>query len=241
MNGKVTIKTYMTDIILFDVVGYSLLSDEEQFKTILAINQQLEWFLKVLGDQSFIKKEEMVLGFAPTGDGDYVILNPRIAGYGIFLAISLRTALLQLKNQTNNLFPGLRIAVDFGTAISIKDIAGNQNFVGSGLNDCARLFSAKPDIVKAQKHLQDENYIIVSSAAFRLFKEVYSGEEVTKILNTVIQFKIGEEVIIPDKHGKEHKAHYVESHRKIAITPPKPEDMDKRLNDFIQKINKEYK
>ena len=67
MNNKIQIKTYVTDIILFDVVGYSLLSDKDQYITIYLMNQKINDFLKILCGQSFLKMDEVVLGFAPIG------------------------------------------------------------------------------------------------------------------------------------------------------------------------------
>jgi len=224
----------MTDIILFDIVGYSTLSDENQYITIYLMNQKLKDFFRLLYGQSLLNIDEVVLGFAPTGDGAYIILNHSLAGYGLFLAISLRTTLLQLKNQANNLFSGLRTAICFGPAIPIEDLTGNNNFVGNGLNDCARLLSVDKEIIADQQHLNDDNYIIISTPALSLFKEKYSGKANEDFLK-VIKFEIGNEVVFKDKHKKEHRAFFIESSRYIAITPPKPKDIEKRMNDLIRR------
>jgi hypothetical protein len=221
----------MTDIILFDIVGYSLLSDDDQYNTMYLINQELETFSRILYGQSFRRTEEVVLGIAPTGDGAYIILDDSVAGYGLFMAISLRTALLQLKHQAGNLFPGLRTAIHFGAAIPIKDLTGNKNFVGSGLNDCARLLSVDRRMIANQHHITDENYIVVSSSAFHQFEESYSGKEIAEFLK-MIKFEIGDEVVIEDKHKKQHEAYFVESSRYAAITPPKPKHIVERINDL---------
>lgn len=232
MNNQIRIEKHMTDIILFDIVGYSLLSDEDQYITIYLINQKLKEFLQLLCGQSFLKTEEVVLGFAPTGDGAYVILNHAVAGYGLFMAIALRTTLFQLQKQTNNLFSGLRVAVHFGVAAPIEDLTGKTNYVGSGLNDCARLLSTDKAIIAAQRHVKDANYIIISTPAFSLFKEKYSGKAMEDFMN-VIKFEIGDEVVFKDKHKKEHRAFFIESSRHVATSPPKPQDMEKRMNDLI--------
>lgn len=229
MDNKIRIDFHVTDIILFDIVGYSLLSDEDQYITIYSINQKLKDFLRILYGQSFLKGEEVVLGFAATGDGAYIVLNHTFSGYGMFMAISLRTSLLQLRNQTNNLFSGLRTAIHFGPAIPIEDITGNKNFVGSGLNDCSRLFPCDKNIIANQSHIKDDNYIVISSPALHQFKEKYSGKEVNEFLK-IIKFEIGDELIFLDKHNKEHKVYFIESSRHVAITPPKPKDIEKRMN-----------
>ena len=234
MNNKIQFEKHVTDIILFDLVGYSLLSDEDQYTTIYLINEKLNDFLRLLYGQSFLNTEEVVLGFAPTGDGAYIILNHTIAGYGLFLAISLRTTLLQLKCQANDLFTGVRAAIHFGAAIPIEDLTGNKNFVGTGLNDCARLLSIDKETIAGQQHIKDENYIVISSSALHEFRDKYSGKKMDEFLK-VIEFEIGEEIIFKDKHGKEHKTYFVESSRHVAVTPPKPKDIEKRMNDLLKR------
>ena len=233
MNNKIQIETYMTDIILFDIVGYSLLSDDEQYITIYLMNKKLNEFLQILCGQSFLKTEEVVLGFAPTGDGAFVILNHNLAGYGLFMAIALRTILLQLQSQTNKLFSGLRVAVHFGAAAPLEDLTGKTNYVGSGLNDCARLLSIEKEIIADQLHVKDDNYIIISTKALSLFKENYSGDANKDFLK-VIKFEIGDEVEFKDKQKKEHRAFFIESSRHVTITPPKPKDIEKRMSKLIK-------
>lgn len=228
MNDKIRYENHTTDIILFDIVGYSLLNDDDQFKAIYLINQKLNDFLKILYGQSSLKIEEVILGFAPTGDGAYIVLNHTVAGYGLFLAISLRSILLQLSMQTNKLFSGLRIAINFGSAIPIIDLTGKTNFVGSGLNDCARLLSINNGIIALQQHVKDENYIVISKSALTYFKEKYSGKENDAFLK-IIKLEIGNEVLFKDKHKKEHAAFFIESSRHASITPPKPTPFISRL------------
>jgi hypothetical protein len=194
MNKKIRIETHITDIILFDIVNYSLLSDEDQWKTIHSMSQKIEEFLPILCGQSFLKIEEVILGFVPTGDGAFLILDHKFAGYGLFTAISLRTSLLQLKSQTNNLFSGLRVAINFGAVLPIEDLTRKTNFVGSGLNDCARLFCVGKEDIEKQKHIKDQNYIIISDSAFQQFKEEYPSGKIDKFLE-VIKFEIGDEVV----------------------------------------------
>jgi len=238
MNSKIRIETHITDIIIFDIVGYSYLSDEDQYITIYLINQKLKEFLNILYGQSFLEVEEVILGFVPTGDGAYIVLNHKVAGYGLLLAISLRTSLLQLQNQSNKLFSGLRTAIHFGIASPIEDITGNRNFVGGGLNDCARLLSVEKSIIEKQPFLKDDNYLIISSSALHQFEQKYSGKSIDDFLNT-IQLKIGDEIKFHDKHKKEHKAHFLESGRYVAITPPKPIDLKQRFTDIAQEYKKE--
>lgn len=241
MDTKIKIETHVTDIILFDINGYSCLSDEDQYLTIYLINRKLKEFLDILHGQSFLKTEEAILGFAPTGDGAYIILNHNIAGYGLFLGISLRTSLLQLQNQTNNLFSGLKTAIHFGTACPIQDITGNQNFVGNGLNNCFRLLDlAKSEESKAKEFVGDDNLIIASKEAKEQFYNLYPKDKIQGFLDR-IEFRFSDDISKQDKHYEENKkthiGSFLECSRLVQIVPPKPPDINERLRIFAEKIN----
>jgi hypothetical protein len=76
----------------------------------------------------------------------YVLINPQICGYGILLRLSIRNYLLWMSSQVlNGLYKGVRAGVHMGTVLSFGDVNGCRNYVGSGLNDCARLLSIKDE------------------------------------------------------------------------------------------------
>lgn len=74
-----------TDIVLLDVIGYSLLSNDEQLATMDVLHFDLTKEIHLTSELSKLKKSEVVLGYAPTGDGLYVVVNPEICGYGVVL------------------------------------------------------------------------------------------------------------------------------------------------------------
>ena len=74
-----------TDIILIDIVGYSLLSDEEQLLAVDVVNTYLSKQILFMAELMNLRKEEVVIGFIPTGDGMYILLNHQVCGYGIML------------------------------------------------------------------------------------------------------------------------------------------------------------
>jgi hypothetical protein len=82
------IKTYATDIVLADINGYSNLTTELQFAAAFYITSQLMAGVNFVLGKANRQPHEIFLGFIPTGDGFYVLLQPPLAGYGIFLASS---------------------------------------------------------------------------------------------------------------------------------------------------------
>ncbi|MFN2453531.1 MAG: hypothetical protein ABR577_04860 [Pyrinomonadaceae bacterium] len=213
---KPTIK-FTTDIILIDVVGYSSLPNEYQLFTVEAINECISKSLAFWSALKFLKREDVLLGFIPTGDGVYIILNPTVCGYGIFLGLSLRNHLLYISSGMRELYKGIRVGINMGDVLPVNDINGNRNYVGDGLNDCARLLSVKEE--DAITFYGDSNYVVASESAYYWFSKLYIGDEVSEFLST-IKFKRSDKIVIVDKHKKVHNAYMVESTRYIAIQPP---------------------
>ncbi|MGA2678521.1 MAG: hypothetical protein ABSF37_04360 [Sedimentisphaerales bacterium] len=233
---------YRTDILLLDVVGFSKLPNDKQLATAIVITKELKETIGLLTRLTFVQKDEVVLGFIPTGDGFYVILHPAFAGYGIFLAISLRSSLLLAAKRAKNLFSGIKTAVHLGDAFPFEDITGKTNFVGDGLNDCARILNAKADQCPAPKIPEDDNYVVISESAYNQFEITYPVSEDNKIskdnkvfLNT-IGFKKSDFFKITDKHKKVHVACFIECSRHVAIQPPPPPDIKERMERFRQKL-----
>lgn len=134
-----------TDILLLDVVGFSKLPDSAQFLCIQTLQSLTKQHLAILGER-LPRDADLVIGFIPTGDGFYFILHPGVAGYGPLLALTLRNAFHVSKESIQGLHEGVRVAVHFGMAIPFYDICRHLNFVGSGLNDTARLLSLNDKI-----------------------------------------------------------------------------------------------
>ena len=237
-ENKIVIEKHVTDILLFDIVGYSLLSDDDQYRAIFLLNKWIEQNLKIIFGQSFLNFQEVILGLVPTGDGMFLLLRHELAGYGILLTVSLRSMLLLLLKKAPELFPGVRFAVHTGLAMPIKDITGNTNFLGSGFNDCSRVASYRPSPEQCLAiGCTDENMVMASVEAVHWFQERYHGPKNDEFFKT-ISFRLGEPFSFEDKHGKLHEAHLIESNRHVAITPPKPPDLERRFEEIRENISK---
>lgn len=230
---------YKTDILLFDIVQFSKLPNEKQLATAMVITEKLKETVGILVNQAFLQQNEVLCGFIPTGDGFYIILQPEFAGYGIFLAISLRSSLLLASKQAKDLFSGVRAAVHMGDAFPFKDINGRDNFVGDGLNDCARLLCKRPDPNPTAGIPADQNYVVASEAAYNQFEETYPPSKNLEAFFNSISFKKGDYFDFPDKYEKKHKACFVECSRYVAIKPPPPPDMKERMTQLAERLRGE--
>lgn len=230
-NAKV--QSVETEVVLVDVEKFSLLSAEEQVRVAVILNGELESFLNLSTGQSAMSVSEVVAGFAPTGDGFYVILQPSVIGYGLLLGLSLR-AKLQIANvEGKKCIKGVRIGVHKGILSNFLDITQRECFVGPVMNDCSRLLTAKPD--KAPRgFLTDSNYVICSKSAFEAFSNAFNYSDENSHFRK-IGIKASSWVSIPDKHGGTHTATFVESPRLVAFNPPRPHDYDARIREKLSK------
>jgi hypothetical protein len=207
-----------TDIILIDVVGYSLMSNEEQLHTAEIINTSLSKQIHFMAELANLRKEEVVLGFIPTGDGMYILLNPQVYGYGILLGLSIRNYLLWTSSELlNGLYKGVRAGIHIGTLLSFTDVNGCRNYVGSGLNDCARLLSVKNE--DAITFCGDTNYIVASESAYFWFLKLFTGKDAKEFLSTM-RVKVSDQFQITDKHKKVHNARLIDASRYVEVQPP---------------------
>ena len=193
-------KTYVTDIVLADINGYSALPTDLQLASALYITAQLESGLNFLLDLASEPADRILLGFIPTGDGFYVLLQPPLAGYGIFLAISIRSILLMKRSGRTLPFSGVRVAVHNGEIAPFTDVVGKENFVGEGLNSCARLLAARLEHAPDPALPTDENYIVVSEAAHHWFRKLCGDDAEAKTFLTSMQYKEGNWFELTDKH-----------------------------------------
>lgn len=218
-----------TDIILIDVVGYSLLSNEEQLHVVEIINTQLSKQIHFMAEYMNLRKEEFVLGFVPTGDGMYVLLNPQLCGYGVLLGLSIRNYLLWMSSEVlNGLYKGVRAGIHMGTVLSFRDVNGCANYVGGGLNDCARLLSVKDE--DAMTFCGHTDYVIASESAYFWFRKLFNGKEAEEFLSTM-RFKISSQIQIIDKHMEVHNAYLIDAFKYVTIPPPNFIRSRKRLID----------
>lgn len=207
-----------TDIVLVDVVGYSLLSDEDQLRTVEIIQADLTKEIHFVTELTNLRKHEVVIDFVTTGDGMYVLVNPQVCGYGIPLALSIRNYLLWLSShQANAVYGGIRAAVHTGTVLSFPDVNGFTNYVGAGMNDCARLLAVSDEV--AVRFCGDKNYVVASDTACYWFHKLFANHEAKQFLSTM-KFRMSDLCEIIDKHKKAHNAYLVEAFRLGFIPPP---------------------
>jgi len=213
-------KKYVTDIVLVDINGYSVLPTDLQLESASYITAQLKAGLNFLLDLASEPRDQILLGFIPTGDGFYVLLQPSLAGYGILLAISLRSILLMKRSGQTLPFSAVRLAVHNGEIAPFTDVVGKQNFVGEGLNSCVRLLAARREHAPEPGLPTDENYIVVSEAAHHRFRKLCGDDAEVNTFLTSIQYKEGNWFELSDKHQTVHRARFVEASHYAAIELP---------------------
>ncbi|HIJ88018.1 MAG TPA: hypothetical protein HPP97_10120 [Desulfuromonadales bacterium] len=230
-NAKV--QSFVTEVVLVDVEKFSLLSAEEQVRVAVILNGELELFLNVSTGQSAMSVDEVVAGFASTGDGFYVILQPEIAGFGLVLGLSLRAKLQTANVEGKRCIKGVRIGVHRGVLSKFVDITQRECFVGPVMNDCSRLLSAKPENAPTN-FLMDSSYVICSKSAFESFSNAFNYIDENSYFR-----KMGvitsPDIAIKDKHDLLHSAAFVEAPRFVAFNPPRPHDFDERVKAKLAK------
>ncbi len=223
MSSRLEINAIVTDILLLDVVGFSTLSNHDQFISALLINNKIRESIQTLGIQTLLEPDEIVSGLISTGDGFYVILDRKVAGYGPFFALSLRNYFL----LESDLYHGVRIAVHLGSAIPFVDVTERNNFVGEGINDCSRLLENKKIVKKALKFSGDSNSVIISRECWEHFTTMFPLDGISDFFD-MIDFRYSKEYGFKDKNGRPHYARFIESSRFVELFPPRPHDMKKR-------------
>ena len=233
---KVKIMSIVTDILLIDIIGFSKLSDEEQLISITILNNHILDFLKLICGQSFIETKYLILSLIPTGDGFYIILNPAFSGYGPLLAVSLRSSVFVFGKKNNYPFKGIRVACNFGVALPFKDIIGNINYIGSGMNDCARILNLN-DVLKKEmiKFSEGEDFVVISQSAYNQFNIIFPFEKFKDYFNA-IKLRFSDEKSFFDKHGKEHKIYFMTTSKYVSIQPPMSKEICGKIRNFEKKM-----
>lgn len=212
-NSKMTPETkkdIYTDIVLIDIINFSKLTDLQQLEIINFLTKSYKKMIEKMLQNSNMTLSKLIYGYISTGDGFYCILNPRLKGYGAILGISFN----HFSDQISKKFPyfeGVRIAVHTGKISRFIDILGNQNFIGHGLNDCARFLEFKNFTIST---------VMVSSTAFESLKGFLQRHKDFNALLIEREFKHSETYIFHDKHGGEKRGCLVWLRKSGIITPP---------------------
>jgi len=203
-------KAVDTDIVLIDIINFSKLKLDEQLEIVTFLNRSFKKVIEKMLSSSKMDLATLVHGLVSTGDGFYCILNPRFKGYGAILALSFNHFSEQISKKYSY-FLGIRVAVHTGYVHSFKDILGNENFIGDGLNDCSR-------------YLEFKNYtistVIVSDVAYEHFRYFLQKYKDFHDLLVSMGFKHSDAYVFKDKHGGIKKGYLVWLRKPGIIIPP---------------------
>ncbi len=199
-----------TDIILIDIIGFSHNSSQQQFDIITYLTKSYIKMLQTLLNNSQMSFSRMIEGIVPTGDGFYCILNPRLKGYGVILGMNFIYFTEHIvERRVGNLC--IKVAVHTGEVYPFTDILGHTNYIGDGLNDCARYLQIKNVTASA---------LITSIPAFESFEKFLSSHPDFEELVIQRELKRSSLHEFEDKHGKIRAAYLVWLRRSGVINPP---------------------
>lgn len=220
-NGKFPV--IRTSVVLVDVIGYSKLSSGEQLTLVLALQDSLRsGFLPAIAAASGLQPKDVVSGFVPTGDGFYCIVEPPLASWGPLLGLGVRNFMPVALKQTPLASQKIRVAVHYGDIVPFYDMADKVNYVGDGMNECARLFNpiepAKEVVYKIYSEFASgEDWVVVSTQALEQFVSTIDDDDWFQR----VQWRTGDEIKITVKHDEEMTCLPIEINRYIAVAPPR--------------------
>ncbi len=204
-------KLITTDIVLIDIIDFSLLEMDEQLEIISYVSSTFRKMINSMLRASGFKMDDIFLGLIPTGDGFYSILDPKLRGFGPILGLSF-THFSSLIEQEFSYYKGIRVAVHTGNIYKFKDVLARENFVGDGLNECARYVGIK-DLIS--------NTVIISDKSFERFEIFLQNFPQYNELLAKCKFKRGSMHKIVDKHGFERLGYLIWMNQGAIIPPPK--------------------
>jgi len=208
--AKAPSRDYNTDIVLVDIISFTKLTPRQQLELIEYLTMTFTRMLEKLLSNSDMNLSQMVLGFISTGDGFYCILNPRMKGFGTILGLSFNH-FSELISEKFSYFKGIRIAVHTGHVYEFVDILGHNNYIGDGLNHCARYLEHKDYTIST---------VLVSKTAYSSFKrflELYPDFEALLLEQ---EFKRSRLQTFKDKHDNSWSGYLVWLRKGSVINPP---------------------
>ncbi|WP_294963948.1 hypothetical protein [Sulfurimonas sp.] len=201
---------WTTDIVLIDIINFSKLEAEQQLEIINFLTKSYTKVIEKMINKSNMSLNDLILGYISTGDGFYCILNPKLRGYGTILGLNF-SYISELIAKKYSYFEGLKIAVHTGKVYQFIDILGHKNYIGDGLNDCARFVQIKGYTIST---------IMVSDTAYESLKTFLNKY---KIFNTLLmerEFKYSSPYTFEDKHAKKKEGRLVWLRKAGIINPP---------------------
>lgn len=193
-----------------DIINFSQLDPHQQLEIIKFLTSSYSRMVQTLLANSQMQLSHMMLGFISTGDGFYCILNPRLRGYGAILGLSFNHFSDYIA-QKYPYFRGIRVAVHTGEVYEFEDILGNKNYVGDGLNECARYIELKDYTIST---------VIISDTAYDSFQKFLKRYPDFQALLMEHQFKRSAQYSFYDKHGTLLHGYMVWLRRGGIINPP---------------------
>lgn len=201
-----------TDIVLIDIIDFSRLSMDRQLEIISYLSLTYKKMIQKMLKASNIPLDKMVQGMIPTGDGFYCILHPSLRGFGPILGLSF----IHFSDYIAKEYPyfkGIRVAVHTGKIHRFEDILGQDNYVGDGLNECARYVEIKNLVVST---------VIISDKAYESLHEFLAAHEDYHTLLEKCEFRHSSMHTFQDKHNISHSGYLIWMRKGGIIPPPKP-------------------
>ena len=203
-------RSVFTDIVLIDIINFSKLTSAKQLEIVTFLTKSYTKMVEKMLLNSNMPLSKLILGFISTGDGFFCILNPRLKGYGTILGLSFN----HFSDHISKKYPyfeGIRVAVHTGEVNEFTDILGSKNYIGDGLNDCARYLEIKNYAIST---------VMVSDEALTNLKTFLTRHKDFDALLSEREFKRSSMYSFKDKHGKEKKGCLVWLRKAGIINPP---------------------
>ncbi|MBA3025994.1 MAG: hypothetical protein FP820_06225 [Sulfurimonas sp.] len=209
MNEKEKVEI-LTDIVLIDIINFSKLKSAQQLEIISFLTKSYKKMIDKILAKSGLPLGRLIHGFISTGDGFYTILNPRLKGFGAILGLSFNHFSDHIAKKYPY-FEGIRISVHTGVMAEFTDILGNTNYIGQGLNDCARYLEMKDYAIST---------VIISDAAMEYLKKFLTMHPDFSHLLAEREFKRSSAYTFHDKHGIEKIGYLIWLRKAGIISPP---------------------
>ena len=200
-----------TDIVLIDIIDFSRLEMSKQLELITFLSQSYKKMIQKMLENSGIPLEKMLQGIIPTGDGFYCILHPNLRGFGSILGLSF-IHFSDFISKEYPYFKGIRVAVHTGKVHRFEDILGHKNFVGDGLNECARYVEIKNLVANA---------VFISDTAFESLQLFLNEHNDFSDLLKKCDFRHSAMHTFHDKHKIKRNCYLIWMRKGGIIPPPK--------------------
>jgi hypothetical protein len=155
----------ISDVIVLEIIGYSTLTETEQKKQILKLQETIK------DNELMIEYFEEII-FLPTGNGCILSMFGKIARKAINIVISLQQDIIEQRLL-------VRFGINFGSVFQYEDINGNPSVAGSGVNLAARAMQ-----------FGDANHIIATRTVYNYFGNLDRWHK--NLFTSLGKVKIGE-------------------------------------------------